>query len=133
MFIKIAFASLVAVLGTATPAFAPMNYVQDDSATYVGQTDITPDFAKAYVKHQANLAGYTNQQWQCLNELVYRESRWLWQADNAYTTAFGLFQIIDLDPDASLATQTKRGFKYITHRYGTPCVALAFHNKNGWY
>jgi hypothetical protein len=100
---------------------------------------ITPDTARAYVKHRATLAGYSKRQWKCLDEIIYRESRWQHQADNPHSSAFGLFQQLKLDPTTGVRKQTERGLRYITHRYGSDqdpigaCSALAFHDKNGWY
>jgi len=79
--------------------------------------------------HQLN---YSFDQFYCIDELIYKESRWNFKAKNPKSTAFGLFQILkykETDP----IKQIKDGLKYIEHRYQTPCRALAHHKKNGWY
>jgi hypothetical protein len=79
--------------------------------------------------HQLN---YSFDQFYCVDQIVWKESRWNYKAKNPKSSAFGLFQILkykETDP----IKQIKDGLKYIEYRYQTPCRALAHHNKNGWY
>jgi hypothetical protein len=68
----------------------------------------------------------------CLEKLWYLESRWNSRAANKSSTAYGIPQLLKLkikDP----YKQIDAGLKYIAHRYGTPCKALTFHKKHGYY
>ena len=73
-----------------------------------------------------------HKQYLCLEQLWYLESRWNPLADNKRSSAFGIPQLLKLktkDP----YKQIDAGLKYIAHRYGTPCKALAYHLKHGSY
>ena len=76
---------------------------------------------------------YNFEQFYCLDEIIYKESRWNYKAKNKRSSAFGLFQILkskDKDP----IKQIDQGLKYINHRYnGCACTALAHHKLKGWY
>jgi len=75
-----------------------------------------------------------------LLELVNRESSFRHNVKNPNSTAFGLFQFLDStwggygaqksdDPNVQIAA----GLRYIKERYGSPSMALRFHDENGWY
>ena len=73
-----------------------------------------------------------SRQYLCLEKLWHLESKWNPLADNKRSTAFGIPQLLKLkttDP----YKQIDAGLKYIAHRYGTPCKALAYHLKHGNY
>jgi hypothetical protein len=76
---------------------------------------------------------YNFEQFYCLDEIVYKESRWNYKAKNPKSSAYGLFQILkskEHDP----IKQIDNGLKYINARYqGCACKALAHHKKKGWY
>lgn len=91
---------------------------------------ITP---KRELTQRAVNRGIRSTQLKCLKELVWRESRFDPQAANPNSSAFGLFQQLKLDPSTPTHKQITLGFKYIAHRYGTPCKALAHHDLKGWY
>ena len=91
---------------------------------------ITP---KRQLTNAAVSRGIRSTELKCLHELIWRESRFNPKADNPNSSAFGLFQQLKLDPNTSIADQIRLGFKYIEHRYGTPCAALTHHNQKGWY
>ena len=68
----------------------------------------------------------------CLQQLWMLESKWNPRANNKRSTAYGIPQLLKLkikDP----YLQIDAGLKYIAHRYGTPCKALAYHLKHGHY
>jgi hypothetical protein len=75
----------------------------------------------------------SKRQWVALEELWDRESRWDYTADNPRSTAYGIPQLLKMDPRTPMVKQIDLGLKYIKHRYKTPVKALEFHNKNGWY
>jgi hypothetical protein len=91
---------------------------------------ITP---KRQLTEAAVSRGIRSTELKCLHELIWRESRFDPKADNPHSSAFGLFQQLKLDPNTKIADQIRLGFKYISHRYGTPCKALAHHDIKGWY
>ena len=76
---------------------------------------------------------YNFEQFYCLDEIVYKESRWNYKAKNPKSSAYGLFQILkskEKDP----IKQIDNGLKYINARYdGCACAALAHHKAKGWY
>ncbi len=76
---------------------------------------------------------YNFEQFYCLDEIIYKESRWNYKAKNPRSTAYGLFQVLkskEKDP----IKQIDQGLKYINHRYnGCACTALAHHKRKGWY
>ena len=68
----------------------------------------------------------------CLEKLWYLESRWNPRAANKSSTAYGIPQLLKLKTNDPYK-QIDAGLKYIAHRYGTPCKALTFHKKHGYY
>lgn len=91
--------------------------------------------SKAYA-HDAVLAWASNQ-YECLDKLWTQESNWRSEAYNKVKVmgknAGGIPQILGLDPKTPAPVQIDRGFAYIMHRYGTPCMAWKFHQRKGWY
>jgi hypothetical protein len=73
-----------------------------------------------------------HKQYLCLEKLWMLESKWNPRANNKRSTAYGIPQLLKLkikDP----YLQIDAGLKYIAHRYGTPCKAMAYHLKHGHY
>ena len=91
--------------------------------------------SKAYA--QDVILAWANNQYECLDKLWTQESNWRSEAYNKIKVmgknAGGIPQILGLDPDLPAPLQIDRGFAYIMHRYGTPCMAWKFHEKKGWY
>ncbi len=75
---------------------------------------------------------YSFKEFYCLDELLHKESRWNYKAKNPKSSAFGLFQMIG-NKEKDPIKQIDKGLKYIQHRYGTACKALAHHKIKGWY
>jgi hypothetical protein len=77
----------------------------------------------------------------CLNTLWNKESHWNFQAHNYRSGAHGIpqalpadkMEIVAMDWRTNPITQLKWGLRYISIRYGTPCKALAKHNRSGSY
>jgi hypothetical protein len=69
----------------------------------------------------------------CINKLWTKENR-LWDpyAKNPKSSAFGIPQLLKLK-ETNPYVQMDLGYKYIVHRHKTPCNALAFHDRKGWY
>jgi hypothetical protein len=73
------------------------------------------------------------EQFYCVDEIVFKESRWNPKAKNSKSSAFGLFQILK-SKETNPIKQIDLGLKYIDARYkGCACTALAHHKKHGWY
>jgi hypothetical protein len=80
-------------------------------------------------------------QWQCFSNIVDHESSWNYQAVNASSGAYGLFQALPGSKMSSVgddwrtnpATQIKWGLNYMDSRYGSPCEAWSFWQANNWY
>lgn len=91
--------------------------------------------SKAYAKDV--VLAWANNQYQCLDKLWVQESNWRSEAYNKVKVmgknAGGIPQILGLDPKTPAPLQIDRGFAYIMHRYGTPCMAWKFHQRKGWY
>ncbi len=76
---------------------------------------------------------YNFEQFYCLDEIVYKESRWNPKAKNPKSSAYGLFQILN-SKEKDPIKQIDNGLKYINARYnGCACAALAHHKAKGWY
>jgi hypothetical protein len=91
--------------------------------------------SKAYARDV--VLSWADNQYACLNKLWTQESNWRHEAYNKVKVmgknAGGIPQILGLDPKTPAPLQIDRGFAYIMHRYGTPCMAWKFHERKGWY
>ncbi|MEU7566148.1 aggregation-promoting factor C-terminal-like domain-containing protein [Streptomyces fradiae] len=80
-------------------------------------------------------------QYQCFSKIVERESGWDHTATNASSGAYGLVQALPASKMATAgsdwktnpATQIEWGLDYMNDRYGSPCAAWDFWQKNHWY
>jgi hypothetical protein len=71
-------------------------------------------------------------EFQCLNKIITKESRWNYKAKNKRSSAAGIPQLLNLkttDP----YEQINLGYKYIQARYSTPCNAWAYWKIKGHY
>lgn len=73
-----------------------------------------------------------HKQYLCLEQLWMLESKWNYRANNKRSSAYGIPQLLKLKTNDPYK-QIDAGLKYIDHRYGTPCKALAYHLKTGSY
>jgi hypothetical protein len=91
--------------------------------------------SKAYARDV--MLAWTDKQFVCLDKLCHKESNWRPEAYNKRKVmgknAGGIPQILGMDPNTPATRQIERGFAYILYRYGSPCQALKFHEKEGWY
>ena len=91
--------------------------------------------SKAYA--QDVVLAWADNQYLCLDKLWTKESNWRPEAYNKVKVmgknAGGIPQILGMSTQTPAPKQIDRGFKYIMHRYGTPCTAWKFHERNGWY
>ena len=100
-------------------------FLQDYSVAY-GQYKIQHYKQYAFIEIN-NVAEYY-----CVEQLWYKESRWNYKAKNAKSSAAGIPQILNMK-EPNPFRQIDKGLRYIEHRYGTPCEALAFHKIKGYY
>jgi hypothetical protein len=85
--------------------------------------------------------GFGQDQFGCLDSLYTRESGWRINADNPYSSAYGIPQALPGSKMASVGsdwqtnpvTQIRWGLGYIQDRYGSPCGAWAHSQGHGWY
>lgn len=95
----------------------------------------TKDDSKAYARDR--LAIWAEKQYSCLYKLWDKESRWNPEAYNRIKVmgknAGGIPQLLGMSPSTPPTLQIERGLSYIYYRYGTPCRALSYHEKHGWY
>jgi len=91
--------------------------------------------SKAYA--QDVVLAWADNQYLCLEKLWTKESNWRPEAYNKIKVmgknAGGIPQILGLSTQTPAPKQIDRGFAYIMHRYGTPCMAWKFHQQKGWY
>jgi hypothetical protein len=101
------------------------------------QTKATPEQKRAnkIMARKYAIAGYGWDliQQKCIHNLFMKESRFDHLAKNQRgSSAFGIGQVLNehsLDP----AIQILHAYKYIAHRYGTPCQAYNHHLRRNWY
>lgn len=91
--------------------------------------------SKAYARD--TVQAWADNQYLCLVKLWHKESNWRPEAYNKVKVmgknAGGIPQILGMSVDTPAPMQIDRGFAYIMHRYGTPCMAWKFHQRKGWY
>ena len=104
------------------------------------------------VSRERNFVQYAEQkinnpvEFKCFDELMHRESSWKTKKDpqfaqNPKSSAYGIPQALPGHKMASAGadwrtnpiTQIRWAISYIEERYETPCKALIFHDKKGWY
>lgn len=107
-------------------AFAPKaELIQVHKAIAINQP-------KTYAKIKMADYGWGKTQVKCLNALWGKESAWNHLADNPASTAFGIAQMLG-EVSTSPMKQINNGLRYIKHRYGQPCNAWKFWQRNKWY
>lgn len=91
--------------------------------------------SKAYARDV--MLTWADNQYVCLDKLWTKESNWRADAYNKTKVmgknAGGIPQLLGMSTQTSAPRQIDRGFAYILHRYGTPCMAWKFHERKGWY
>ena len=83
------------------------------------------------------LQAEADRQFACLQNLWGKESGWDPKAKNLDKSqglnAGGIPQLLGLNPLTPPTEQIRRGLRYITYRYITPCIAWQHWERNGWY
>ena len=105
----------------------PSVYLNTSPATAVNNTEI--DKYKIYI----HLKVLKYNEFRCIEKLWSKENR-LWDpyAKNPKSSARGIPQLLKMT-ETNPYVQMDLGYKYIVHRYKTPCNALAFHLKHRYY
>jgi hypothetical protein len=98
------------------------------NAVNASKYPIEKDYYKLYSHNKLISA----KQYLCLEQLWTLESQWNPKANNPKSSAYGIPQLLKLKTNDPYK-QIDAGLKYIGHRYGTPCRALAHHLKVGHY
>jgi hypothetical protein len=88
-----------------------------------------------------NKYGYGENQFDCFNNIIMRESMWRVNATNPSSGAYGIPQALPGSKMATVAsdwrtnpaTQIIWGIEYMKKRYGSPCAAWGFKSSHGWY
>jgi hypothetical protein len=120
----------LARFGLVISLFIALNiaFLKDDSVA-AKPTELKVNTLKQITFHKLD---YSFDEFYCINELWFRESRWNYKAKNPRSSAFGIPQILGLKTKDPIK-QIDRGLAYIKHRHLTACNALAFHDRKGWY
>ncbi len=88
---------------------------------------------KALAKKYAQAGwGWSGKEWKCLDAIFLKESRYDHLADNKKSSAFGIGQRLketSKDPHIQLL----KTYRYVKHRYHTPCRAYRFHQRHNYY
>lgn len=102
--------------------------------------EVTPAMARKLALSKLDDYGWSKAEWSCLNWMWGKESAWNYKAVSP-TNDHGI-------PQRNMPKATKEqkrsflndpaaqidwGLGYIKHRYGTPCKARAFWERNNWY
>ena len=95
----------------------------------------TPRALKLYAKQFMRMAypEWNLSEHRALMKLWGKESAWNPAADNPNSSAFGIPQLLNLDPETPAPLQIERGLGYIQHRYDRPSVAWSHWREHGWY
>lgn len=110
--------------------------IKDEIPVISKRTKATPQEKKENKRIAKEFAwagyGWKDKQWSCISKLFTAESRFDQFADNPKSTAYGIGQVLG-EKSSIPEIQILRAYKYIKHRYTTPCQAWSFHTKRNYY
>lgn len=124
------------------PAKAATLASADSSVNAFTRTeDVSDDDPRGIARALLSEFGFGQDQFDCLDALWTRESGWRVNADNPYSSAYGIPQALPGSKMASAGadwaynpeTQIRWGLGYIADRYGSPCGAWGYSQGHGWY
>jgi len=129
-------------LSTQSPSRAhrdPLRRVGRGVLVAIGITLFTPAYADApYRAKQLTIKEYAavlvddKTQMSCLGKLYGKESAWNWKANSG--SHWGIPQgRSEYLRDATAEEQVRWGLKYIDNRYGSPCKAWEFFQRNNYH
>lgn len=95
----------------------------------------TPRLAKSYAQGYMRwyYPEWKKYEWVALAKLWGKESAWKETADNPKSTAYGIPQLLNLEPGTPAPLQIEQGLAYIKSRYGKPSRAWQHWLNKGWY
>ena len=113
----------------------PVQVQTEQKPTEISEFHWTPRALKLYARQfmKMQYPEWNLFEYQSLKKLWGKESAWNPEADNPNSTAFGIPQLLNLDPSTPAPLQIERGLAYIKHRYEKPSVAWSHWQSNGWY
>ena len=131
--IMLSFASLIGIpiKAHALSNQPPLEPKKEVKLIHVWNKFTLKAYAKAYMKETYPKWG--RNEWYALNKLWSKESAWDHQADNPTSSAYGVAQVLNTDPETPAPLQIAKGLEYIVHRYDLPSIAWAHWRKHGWY
>ena len=117
----------------------PLRRVGRSVLVAIGITLFTPAYADApdevkrlTIKEYAAVLVDDKYQMSCLSKLYGKESAWNWKANSG--SHWGIPQgRSEYLRDATAEEQVRWGLKYIDNRYGSPCKAWDFFQKNNYH
>jgi hypothetical protein len=125
---------IVLAIITATPLVSPVLKTKSEHKKQSVATWEQKKANKAMAKKYAWVGyGWRGMQWRCIEYIFTKESRFDHLAKNRQgSSAFGIGQRLK-EQSKDPAVQILHAYKYITHRYGTPCKAMSFHIRHNNY
>jgi len=117
----------------------PLRRVGRSVLIAIGITLFTPAYADSpdvvkqlTIKEYAAVLVDDKTQMSCLSKLYGKESAWNWKANSG--SHYGIPQgRSDYLRDATAEEQVRWGLKYIDNRYGSPCKAWEFFQRNNYH
>lgn len=116
----------------APKKYSPRIFVIQNE-NYLRHREWTPEVSRGYARLKVFEYNWDIEHYDCLVELWERESNWNHLAKNPKSSAFGIPQMLKMNPSTPPDKQIQLGLKYIEHRYDNPCNALRFHDRKNWY
>lgn len=77
--------------------------------------------------------GWKDKEWACLDKIFVKEAKYDHLAKNkSGSSAFGIGQRLK-ETSTDPMVQILHTYKYVQHRYKTPCSAQRWHSRHNWY
>lgn len=127
---------VVIALITATPLVSPVLKTKSEQVLrgVSKSTEKQKKANRALAKTYAWVGyGWKGMQWRCIDYIFEKESRYDHLAKNQQgSSAFGIAQVLR-EKSKDPAIQILHAYKYIRHRYETPCRAMRYHLRYNHY
>jgi hypothetical protein len=125
----------VILIASAPPLLQPL--IKNRTPIIEGRNQATMEEKranKALAKRYAWVGyGWRNMEWRCLDYIFTKEARYDHLAKNKQgSSAFGIAQRLK-ETSKDPAIQILHAYKYIQHRYKTPCEAMKHHLRHNNY
>jgi hypothetical protein len=89
-------------------------------------------YALGYISGKVGTAKAASQ-FACFDKIIYRESRWKHTAQNGRYYGLGQMANSKARHSGKPYLQVRAAYKYMVHRYDSPCGAWSFWKRNHWY